>query len=75
MSTIHNPDIYATFAIEHLEAGDKEYLLVVLHSIAEGQDYAEIAVKSSSKGNMSLMLEALHDKCTEALTKKAKKEG
>ena len=62
MSAPYKPDIYTTFAIEHLEASDKDYMLVVLNSSEEGQDYAEIAVRSSGKGNMTVMLEALHDK-------------
>jgi len=70
MSTPYKPDIYTTFAIEHLEASDKDYMLVVLNSSEEGQDYAEIAVRSSGKGNMTVMLEALHDKIAESLTKK-----
>lgn len=70
MSTPYKPDIYATFAIEHLEAGDKEYMLVVLHTIPDGQDYAEIAVKSSGKENMAIMFEALHDKIAESVIKK-----
>lgn len=74
MSTPYKPDIYATFAIEHLEAGDKEYMLVVLHTIPDGQDYAEIAVKSSGKENMVIMFEALHDKIAESVTKKKKKK-
>jgi len=70
MSAPYKPDIYTTFAIEHLEASDKDYMLVVLNSSEEGQDYAEIAVRSSGKGNMTVMLEALHDKIAESLTKK-----
>lgn len=67
MSTPYKPDIYTTFAIEHLEAGDRDYMLVVLHSSEDGQDYADMAVRSSGKGNMAIMLEALRDKCVEAL--------
>jgi hypothetical protein len=70
MSTPYKPDIYTTFAIEHLEAGEKNYMLVVLNPIDDENDYAEIAVRSSCKENMATMLEALHDKIAEALTKK-----
>jgi hypothetical protein len=68
MSTPYKPDIYTTFAIEHLEAGEKNYMLVVLNPIDDENDYAEIAVRSSCKENMAIMLEALHDKIAEALT-------
>jgi hypothetical protein len=68
MNTPYKPDIGTIFAIEHLEAGDNDYMLVVLNSAKDGQDYADIAVRSSGKGNMTVMLEALHDKIAEALT-------
>jgi hypothetical protein len=69
MSTPYKPDIYTTFAIEHLEAGEKEYMLVVLNPIDDENDYAEIAVRSSGKENMITMLDALHDKIAESLAK------
>lgn len=74
MSTSRKPDIHATFAVEHLDAGNKQYLLVVLHNIDDGQNYVEIAVNASNKEDMAAMLAALHDKCVEALTQQAKKE-
>ena len=69
MSTIKMPDIHATFAVEHLEAGNKDYLLIVLHPTEGDEHYLETAIRASSKESMSDMLGALHDKCVEALTK------
>jgi hypothetical protein len=69
MSTPYKPDIYTTFAIEHLEAGDRDYMLVVLNPIDDEHDYVEISVRSSCKENMVTLLEALHDKIAESLAK------